>query len=459
MPRYDFDMFTIGAGSGGVASSRRAAGYGARVAICEELRVGGTCVLRGCVPKKLLVYGAQFADAFADAAGFGWTVPPAQFDWPSLIAAKDKEIGRLSQIYINMLNSSGVEIIDGRGVVVDPHTIEIAGRTYTADKILIAAGGHPTVPDIPGIEHVISSNEALDLPQLPRRIVIVGGGYIAVEFAGIFNGLGSEVVELIRREDLLYGFDDDLRVMLAQEMRIRGVEIHGRTQVARIVKAPRGGYSVFTTDGREFSADLVMYATGRKPNTKGLGLAEIGVALDDNGAVVVDEWQRSSVPNIYAVGDVTDRINLTPVAIAEGRAIAETLYNNNPIKMDHRDVPSAVFSQPPIGTVGLTEEEARREYDEIDVYSARFKPMKNALSGRDERTFVKLVVDAKTDRVLGCHMLGQDAPEIVQGLAIAVKCGASKRMFDQTVGIHPSAAEEFVTMREKTVRPTKMAAE
>ena len=459
MPRYDFDLLTIGAGSGGVASSRRAGSYGARVAICEELRVGGTCVLRGCVPKKLLVYGAQFADAFADAEGFGWTVPPADFDWPKLIAAKDKEIGRLSQIYINMLNNSGVEIIEGHAALVDPHTVDVAGRRCTAENILIATGSWPETPDIPGIEHVISSNEALDLPQLPRRIVIVGGGYIAVEFAGIFNGLGSEVVELIRREDLLYGFDDDLRVMLAQEMRIRGVEIHGRTQVARIVKAPRGGYSVFTTDGREFSADLVMYATGRKPNTKGLGLAEIGVALDDNGAVVVDEWQRSSVPNIYAVGDVTDRINLTPVAIAEGRAIAETLYNNNPIKMDHRDVPSAVFSQPPIGTVGLTEEEARREYDEIDVYSARFKPMKNTLSGRDERTFVKLVVDAETDRVLGCHMLGQDAPEIVQGLAIAVKCGASKRMFDQTVGIHPSAAEEFVTMREKIVRPTKMAAE
>jgi glutathione reductase (NADPH) len=459
MPRYDFDLFTIGAGSGGVASSRRAAGYGARVGICEELRVGGTCVLRGCVPKKLLVYGAQFADAFADAAGFGWTVPPAQFDWPALIAAKDKEIGRLSQIYINMLNNSGVEIVDGRGVLVDPHTVEIAGRTYTADKILVAVGGHPTVPNIPGIEHVISSNEALDLPTLPRRIVIVGGGYIAVEFAGIFNGFGSEVVEIIRREELLYGFDDDLRVTLAQEMRGRGVEIHTRTQVARIVAAPQGGFSVFTTIGQEISADLVMYATGRKPNTRGLGLAEAGVELDDNGAVKVDEWQRSSIVNIYAVGDVTDRLNLTPVAIAEGRAIAETLYNNNPIKMDHNDVPTAVFSQPPIGTVGLTEEEARRRHGDIDIYCARFKPMKNTLSGREERTFMKLIVDAKTDRVLGCHMLGPDAPEIAQGLAIAIKCGATKKQFDQTVGIHPSAAEEFVTMREKTVRPQQLAAD
>jgi glutathione reductase (NADPH) len=459
MPRYDYDLFTIGAGSGGVAGSRRAAGYGARVAICEELRVGGTCVLRGCVPKKLLVYGAQFADAFADAAGFGWSVPPAKFDWPSLIAAKDQEIGRLSQIYINMLKNSGVEIIDGRGVVCDAHTVEVLGRTYTADKILVAVGGHPTAPDIPGIEHVISSNEALDLKHLPRRIVIVGGGYIAVEFAGIFNGFGSEVVEIIRREDLLYGFDDDLRVMLAEEMRNRGIEIRTRTQVARIVKAPHEGYSVFTTIGQEISADLVMYATGRRPNTRGLGLAEIGVALDENGAVRVDEWQRSSVPNIYAVGDVTDRLQLTPVAIAEARAIAETLYNDNPIRMDHHDVPTAVFSQPPIGTVGLTEEEARRVHREIDIYSARFKPMKNTLSGRNERTFMKLVVDPANDRVLGCHMLGPDAPEIIQGLAVAVKCGATKKQFDQTVGIHPSAAEEFVTMREKTVRPQKLAAE
>jgi glutathione reductase (NADPH) len=458
MPRYDFDMFTIGAGSGGVASSRRAGSYGARVAICEESRVGGTCVIRGCVPKKLLVYGAQFADAFADAAGFGWTVPVPSFDWPALIDAKDREIERLSQIYRSMLKNSGVELIEGRGVLVDPHTIEINGRSYTADKILIAAGSHPTVPDIPGIEHVISSNEALDLPALPRRIVIVGGGYIAVEFAGIFNGFGSEVVELIRREELLYGFDDDIRIALAQEMRGRGVEIHGRTQVARIEKRPHG-YSVYTTIGQEFSADVVMYATGRNPNTKALGLAEIGVETTSNGAVVVDEWSGSSIPNIYAIGDVTDRINLTPVAIAEGRALAETLYNDNPIRMDHANVPSAVFSQPPIGVVGLTEEEARRQYGEVDIYSARFKPMKNTLSGRDERTLMKLVVDARTERVLGCHMLGPDAPEILQGLAIAVKCGASKRMFDETVGIHPSAAEEFVTMREKAVRPTKLAAE
>jgi glutathione reductase (NADPH) len=451
MPRYDFDLFTIGAGSGGVAASRRAGSYGAKVGICEESRVGGTCVIRGCVPKKLLVYGAQFSDAFADAAGFGWSVPPANFDWPSLIAAKDREIERLSQIYIKMLANSGVELILGRALLVDPHTVEIGGRHYTADKILVATGSHPVVPDIPGIEHVISSNEALDLPRLPRRIVIVGGGYIAVEFAGIFNGFGSEVVELIRREELLYGFDDDIRVALAQEMRGRGVEIHAGARVARIEKAAHGGCSVYTTTGQEFSADVVMYATGRKPNTARTGLAEAGVALDE-------EWSKSSVPNIYAVGDVTDRINLTPVAIAEGRAFAETLFNDNPVIMDHRNVPSAVFSQPPLAAVGLTEEEARREFGEIDIYMARFKPMKNTLSGREERTLMKLVVDAQTERVLGCHMLGPDAPEIIQGLAIAVKCGASKKLFDQTVGVHPSAAEEFVTMRDKFVRP-KLAAE
>ena len=458
MPRYDFDLFTIGAGSGGVAGTRRAGAYGARTAICEELRIGGTCVLRGCVPKKLLVYGSEFASAFADAPGFGWSVPPATHDWGALIEAKDKEIGRLSQIYVNMLNNAKVEIFEARGIVVDPHTVEVGGKTYTAENIMIAVGGWPETPKIPGIEHVISSNEALDLKERPHRIVIVGGGYIAVEFAGIFNGFGSEVHEIIRRDDLLYGFDDDVRINLAQEMRGRGVKIHTRTNVQRIEKH-QNGYDVYTDIGQEISCDVVMYATGRAPNTKGLGLAELGVEMTENGAVKVDEWQRSSVKSIYAVGDVTDRINLTPVAIGEGRAIAETLFNNNPIRMDHADVPSAVFSQPPIGTVGLTEEQARKQYGDIDIYCARFRPMKNTLSGRDERTFMKLVVDAETQRVLGCHMLGVDAPEIIQGLAIAIKCGATKKQFDQTVGIHPSAAEEFVTMREKTVRPTKLAAD
>jgi glutathione reductase (NADPH) len=457
MPRYDFDLFTIGAGSGGVAGTRRAGAYGARTAICEELRIGGTCVLRGCVPKKLLVYGSEFASAFADAPGFGWTVPEATHDWGALIAAKDKELDRLHGIYINMLKNAKVEIIDGRGVVVDPHTVEVNGKTYTAENIMIAVGGWPETPNIPGIEHVISSNEALDLKERPKRIIIVGGGYIAVEFAGIFNGFGSEVVEIIRQPELLRGFDEDLRVHLGGEMRIRGIDIRANTQVARIDKTG-AGYTVTTTAGVKIETDCVMYATGRAPNTKGLGLAEIGVEMKENGAIKVDEWQRTSVNNIYAVGDVTDRINLTPVAIGEGRAIAETLYNNNPIRMDHHDVPSAVFSQPPIGTVGLSEEQARKQYGEVDIYQARFKPMKNTLSGRDERTFMKLVVDAKSDRVVGCHMLGPDSPEIIQGVAIAVKCGATKKQFDATVGIHPSAAEEFVTMRDKYVRPTEKAA-
>ncbi len=452
MPNYDFDLFTIGAGSGGVASSRRAGSYGAKVAICEDSRVGGTCVIRGCVPKKLLVYGAQFADAFADAAGFGWHVAPPVHDWPALISAKDAEISRLEGIYRKLLADSGVRLIEGRGRLVAPHTVEVNGKRHTAERILIATGAHPVMPAIPGIEHVISSNEALDLPRLPRRIVIVGGGYIAVEFAGIFSGLGAEVTLVIRGEELLNGFDDDVRVTLAQELRNRGIEIRSRTAIARIDKLG-SGYALRTQAGDELSADLVMYATGRRPNTRGLGLAEAGVACDDKGAVVVDEWSQTSVPEIYAVGDVTDRLNLTPVAIAEGRALAETLFNRNPMKIDHQNVPTSVFSQPPVGAVGLTERRARQLHGAVDIYRTRFRPMKHTLSGREERTMMKLVVDRLTDRVLGCHMVGADAPEIIQGIAIAVKCGATKRQFDQTIGIHPTAAEEFVTMRDKVPQP------
>jgi glutathione reductase (NADPH) len=455
---YDFDMFTIGAGSGGVASSRRAGAYGARVAICEESRVGGTCVIRGCVPKKLLVYGSQFADAFADAKGYGWRAAPPVHDWASLIAAKNAEILRLEGVYHRLLRDSGVVLIEGRGHVVDAHTVEVAGKRHTAANILIATGGHPVLPAIPGIEHVITSNEALELKALPRRIVIVGGGYIAVEFAGIFHGLGAEVMLVIRGEELLSGFDDDVRVTLAQEMRKRGVEIRTRTQIARIERRDHGS-DLLTQQGETLSADLVMYATGRRPTTRALGLAEAGVKLDAVGAVMVDEWSRSSVPNIYAVGDVTDRLNLTPVAIAEGRALAETLFHANPIKVDHMNVPTAVFSQPPVGTVGLSEREAREKHGAIDVYRARFQPMKHALSGRQESTMMKLVVDRQSDRVLGCHMVGADAPEIIQGLAIALTCGATKRQFDQTIGIHPTAAEEFVTMRDKVAMPEAKAAE
>ncbi len=458
MAKYDFDLFTIGAGSGGVASSRRAGSYGAKVAICEDSRVGGTCVIRGCVPKKLLVYGAQFADAFADAAGYGWTVAPPVHDWASLIAAKDREIDRLEGVYRDLLKNSGVWLIEGRGRLVDPHTVEVDGKHYTAANILVATGAHPVMPAIPGIEHAITSNEALDLPALPRRVVIVGGGYIAVEFAGIFSGLGAEVQLVIRGEELLNGFDDDIRVCLAQELRQRGIDIRARTQIARIEKRDHG-VDLRTAHDDTLSADLVMYATGRRPNTRGMGLEEAGVRLVGEKAVAVDNWSRSSVPHIYAVGDVTDRLNLTPVAIAEGRALAETLFNDNPIEIDHRNVATAVFSQPPVGTVGLTEQEARRRHGAVDIYRARFRPMKHALSGREERTLMKLVVDRQTDRVLGCHMLGADAPEIIQGLAIALKCGATKRQFDQTIGIHPTAAEEFVTMRDKLPEPKAAAAD
>jgi glutathione reductase (NADPH) len=457
MATYDFDMFTIGAGSGGVASSRRAGSYGARVAICEDSRVGGTCVIRGCVPKKLLVYGAQFADAFADAEGYGWHVAPPVHDWAALIAAKDREIGRLEDVYRKLLRDANVTLIEGRARLVDAHTVEIAGKRYTAANILIATGAHPVMPAIPGIEHAITSNEALDLRALPRRIVIVGGGYIAVEFAGIFNGLGAEVTLVIRGEELLRGFDDDIRVTLAQELRNRGIAIRARTDVTRIEK--RGhGVDLSLSIGDTLSADLLMYATGRHPNTRGLGLEAVGVRLGKANAVAVDEWSRSAVPHIYAIGDVTDRLNLTPVAIAEGRALAETLFNNNPIMVDHANVATAVFSQPPVGTVGLTERVAREKYGPVDIYRTRFRPMKHTLSGREEGTMMKLVVDRRSDRVLGCHMVGADAPEIIQGLAIAVKCGATKRQFDQTIGIHPTAAEEFVTMREKLPDPEPAAA-
>jgi glutathione reductase (NADPH) len=457
MAKYDFDMFTIGAGSGGVASSRRAGAYGARVGICEDSRVGGTCVIRGCVPKKLLVYGAQFADAFTDAKAYGWTVAPPVHDWASLIAAKNQEIDRLEGVYRKLLKDSGVSLIEGRGRLVDPHTVEIEGRRHTAANILIATGAHPVLPAIPGIEHAITSNEALDLAALPRHIVIVGGSYIAVEFAGIFGGLGAEVTLACRREDLLYGFDDDVRVTLARELRARDIEIHARTEITRIDKRDHG-YDLTTAKGDTLSADLVMYATGRRPNTRGIGLDEVGVQLNENGAVIVDSWLRSSVSNIYAVGDVTDRLNLTPVAIAEGRALAETLFNNNPIEMDHANVPTAVFSQPPVATVGMSEHDARQAVGAVDIYRTQFRPMKHTLSGREERTMMKLIVDRRSDRVLGCHMVGADAPEIIQGLAIAIKCGATKRQFDQTVGIHPTAAEEFVTMRDKLPEPKAQAA-
>ncbi len=453
MPDYDFDLFTLGAGSGGVAASRRAGAYGARVAICEEGRVGGTCVLRGCVPKKLLVYGSHFHDDFADAAGFGWTLPEAPtLDWARLIAAKDRELDRLNGVYLRLLRDSGVTLVEGRARVVDAHTVEAGGRRYTARYILVATGGRPHLPALRGIEHAITSNEALSLPALPRRLAVVGGGYIGVELAGVFNAVGVEVTMLLRGDTVLRGFDEDVRATLTAELRKRGVAIRCETVVSDIER--RGdALSVLTGEGDAIEVDAVLYATGRVPNTTGIGLAEAGVVLGDAGAVVVDGWSRTAVPSIYAVGDCTNRKNLTPVAIAEGRAVAETLFHDRPTQVDHEHVPSAVFSQPPVGTVGYTEAEARARCGAVDVYVSSFRPMKHTLSGRDERTMMKLVVERATDRVVGCHVVGADAPEIVQGFAVAVRCGATKAMFDATVGIHPTAAEELVTMREKRPDP------
>lgn len=445
---YDFDLVTLGAGSGGVAASRRAASYGAKVAIAESVRVGGTCVLRGCVPKKLLVYGSHFREELEDARGFGWTIGESSLDWGKLVAAKDRELDRLNGIYIRMLRDAGVQILDGRGTIVDEHTVEIAGERRTAKRILIATGGWPQLPQLRGIEHAITSNEALDLKALPRRVVIVGGGYIAVEFAGIFHAAGAHVEVIVRADSILRGFDQDIRFTLREQMMKHGVSVRCETVVRSIEKEADGSLSVRLAGGELLEADVVLYATGRAPNTRGLGLEAAGVKLDELGAVVVDEWSRTSVPSIYAVGDVTNRVNLTPVAIHEARAFAESTFNDRPMKLDYHGIPSAVFSQPPVATVGLSEAQAREHHADVDIYRSRFRPMKHTLSGRDEQTMMKLVVDRPTNRVLGAHMVGADAPEIIQGLAIAIKCGATKAQFDATVGIHPTAAEEFVTMRD-----------
>lgn len=446
MAKYDFDLFTIGAGSGGVAASRRAGAYGARVGICEERRIGGTCVLRGCVPKKLLVYASHIRTELADAAGYGWDIGETSLDWSRMIEAKDAELDRLEGIYKRMLNNSGVEVHEGRGVIVDAHTVEVEGRTFTAERILIATGGWPTLPEVPGIEHAITSNEALDLKEIPKRVAVVGGGYIGVEFAGIWNGAGAEVTQLIRGETVLRGFDHDVRETLAEEMRKEGIDLRCKTRVHAIEKTANG-LDLRLDRGEHLQVDQVLYATGRHPHSANLGLEEVGVKTNADGAIIVDEWSKTCVPGIWAVGDVTTRIALTPVAIADGRAFVETEFKNNPTPVDHGAVPSAVFSQPPVGTVGITEAEARDlGTGPIDVYRAKFRPMKFVLPGRDSKTMMKLIVDRESDKVLGLHMVGPDAAEIVQGFAVAIKAGATKKQFDATVGIHPSSAEEFVTM-------------
>jgi glutathione reductase (NADPH) len=448
MGKYDYDLFVIGAGSGGVRAGRMSATYGARVAVAEERYLGGTCVNVGCIPKKLLVYAAHFRDDFQDAAGFGWSVGERRVDWGMLIANKDREIARLNGVYRRLLQIAGVDIIEGRAHLLDAHTVAVGAARYTAAHILIACGGWPAMPDIPGIGHAITSNEAFHLDRLPERVLIVGGGYIAVEFATIFHGLGVDVTLLYRGPLFLRGFDDDLRRVLASEMSKRGIALRFDARVEHI-ELSDGTCCAQLTDGPVLEAEQIMFATGRLPNTRGLGLETVGVTLNEKGAVVVDAYSRSTVPHIFAVGDCTDRLNLTPVAIAEGQAVAETLFRNNPSKPDYANVPTAVFSHPSIGTVGLTEAAARAQHARIDIYTSTFRPLKHTLSGRDEHTFLKLVVDADTDRVLGCHMIGPDAGEIIQGFAVALKCGATKAQFDATVGIHPTAAEEFVTMRQK----------
>jgi glutathione reductase (NADPH) len=460
MSSYDYDLFVIGAGSGGVRGARMASAAGARVGIAENDRFGGTCVIRGCVPKKLMSYAAHFSEEFEDARAYGWRSEVPAFEWDRLIRNKDKEIDRLEGIYEKLLNGAKVTIHRGHARFVDAHTVALDdGRTITAETFLIAVGGHAVVPDIPGKEHGFTSREAFHLESQPKRVVIVGGGYIAVEFAGIFNGLGSRVTQLYRRDKILRGFDEDVRDTLSAELVKKGIDLRTHANPARIDKNGDGSLTVTLEDGARIPADGVMFATGRAPNTEGLGLDAAGVALAEDGSVRVDAYSRTSAANIYAVGDVTNRIQLTPVAIEEAMAFVDTVYRRQPRPMDYRNVPSAVFSQPPIGSVGLTEHEAEADGHRLDIYQATFKPMKHTLTGRDEKTMMKLVVDHDSQVVLGLHMVGLDAPEIVQGMAVALKAGATKATFDATVGIHPTAAEEFVTMRAPIRTPRKAAAE
>jgi glutathione reductase (NADPH) len=459
MADHDVDLFVIGAGSGGVRAARIAASHGARVMAAEEYRVGGTCVIRGCVPKKLLVYASRFSHEFEDAAGYGWTVPDPTFHWPTLIANKDREIARLEAAYTTSLERNNVALVKTRAVLDDAHTIRLAtGASVRAKTILISTGAWPHMgPKIPGLEHAISSNEAFHLSELPRRIVVQGGGYIAVEFACIFAGLGSEVTLVYRGENILRGFDDDVREHLRNEMQSRGITVTCGRTVTEIQKAGEE-FVTRLSDKSTIKSDKVMFAIGRHPNVSGFGLERLGIRISGHGGIEVDEFSRTSVSNIYAVGDVTNRVNLTPVAIREGHAFADTVFGGKPTPVDHTNVPTAVFSEPEIGVVGLTERQARERLAKLDVYKTIFRPMKATLSGRNTRMFMKLLVDGTTDRVVGCHIVGPDAGELIQVVGVAVKAGATKADFDATMAVHPTAAEELVTMREKAMSYGQRAA-
>ena len=452
MTTYDYDLFTIGAGSGGVRAARLAASYGARVAVAEEFRVGGTCVIRGCVPKKLFVYASEFGHAFAEARGYGWTADNARFDWKTLVANKDAEIARLSGLYVKNLKAAGAEIIDSRAELEGPHAIRLVkeNRTVTAAKILVATGGHPWTDDaIPGHQLGVTSNEAFHLDEFPRRVVIAGGGYIAVEFAFIFAGLGAEVTLVYRRDRVLREFDADISAAVQHEIENAGIRLVINTVFTSIEDLGGGRRRVNLKNGEAVEADLVFWAVGRKPNTAGLGLDRAGVALDGEGAVIVDEFSRTNVAHIFAVGDVTNRVALTPVAIREGAAFAETEFNKNPVKVDYTYIPKAVFAQPPAASVGYSEADAREKCGAVDIYKTDFRPMKATLSGGKARTMMKLVVESKSDRVLGVHIVGEGAAEMIQCLAVAVKAGLTKRDFDDTMALHPTSAEELVLMRGK----------
>jgi len=461
MAVFDVDLFVIGGGSGGVRAARIAAGYGARVMVAEEYRMGGTCVIRGCVPKKLMVYASHVRHELDEAAGFGWTIPPATFDWPALIANKDREIARLEGLYTANVEKAGARVVTTRAVFEDARTLRLGtGETVRAKYVLVATGGAPNHGEpIPGIEHVISSNEVFHLPALPKRIVIQGGGYIALEFACIFAGLGADVTVVYRGENILRGFDDDVRVHVRREMEMAGITVLTGCTVAAVEKHGE----VFTShlsSGSSIASDQVMFAIGRHPNVKGLGLEKAGVALDPvNGGIAVDGFSQTSVPHIYAVGDVTHRLNLTPVAIREAHAFADTVFGDRPTRVDHADIPTAVFTQPEVGTVGLTEAEARAQFTRVDIYKADFRALKSTLSGSQSRVMMKLVVDASTDRILGCHIVGPEAGELIQVIGIAVKMKATKADFDATMAVHPTAAEELVTLRTPSARHVREAAE